>query len=391
MSLLLLGLMVWLVPASWQERRTRHAPEKVLADGPDQYKAFTEVQARFGYQALLEGRLDAAERFLRQAIAADVTVMDAWLRLAEVEAQQGRSAQARTMLRMVADLTPGVLRWKWPQAMLARDLGMADLFTASLNSLVAAGRQINDAFYLLETDNGYSTPAVLEKLLPENREPYLRWLMQWRRPEDASLVWKALPPDRQEDATLRLPFIHFLISNKEMPMARELWRPFADPSGITHPGFEGSLAQSGFDWRFSSRKGEWIIQQTGYPFHAGRQALEIHFSGQANSNFHGLYQYVPVRAGKSYLLTYWWKSRQITSDQGPFVEIIGIDCKGLYRKGPMIVETEDWREVALEFDVPEGCDTALVRLRRVPSRRFDNKIGGTVWLDDFSLQPLEEK
>lgn len=391
MSLLLVGLVGWLAPASWQERQMRQAPETVLSEDPAQFQAVADAQVRLGYQSLLEGRLDDARRSLRQAIAADVTAMDAWLRLAEVAAQQGRADGAQAILRMVADLTPGVLRWKWSQAMLARDLGMADLFTASLNSLVAAGQQINDAFYLLETDNGYSTSAVLERLLPENREPYLRWLMQWRRPEDASLVWKALPSDRQEDPTLRLSFIHFLISNKQMPMARELWRPFADPAGITHPGFEGSLTQSGFDWRFSSRKGEWIIQQTGYPFHAGRQALEIHFSGQANSNFQGLYQYVPIRAGKSYQLTYWWKSRQITSDQGPFVEIIGIDCKGLYRKGPMIVETEDWKEVALEFDVPEGCDTALVRLRRVPSRRFDNKIGGTVWLDDFSLKPLEEK
>ena len=387
-SILLLGMAVWLLPASWLERAASQEAGKVTEEGAGQFADFAEVQARFAYQALLEGRLDDAGAFLRQAIATDVAAMDAWLRLAEAEAGKGRTAQAQKLLGLVADLTPGVLRWKWSQAVLARDLGMADVSTASLNSLVAAGRHVNDAFYLLEIDQRQHTPAVLEKLLPENREPYLRWLMQWRRPEDASLVWNALPLNRQEDPTLRLSFIDFLINNNKMLLVQDLWQTVADPSGITNPGFEGTLTQRGFDWRFSNRKGEWIIQQTGYPFHSGRQSLEIHFSGQANSNFSSLYQYVPVSTGKRYRLAYWWKAKQITTDQGPFVEVTGKDCKGLYQKGPMIVDTEDWAQVALEFDVPKGCDTALVRLRRLPSRRFDNKIEGTVWLDDFSLRPV---
>jgi hypothetical protein len=390
-SMLLAGLTVWLVPFSLQEREAERlqAAETLPAEAPGRYEAFADMQARFGYQALLQGKVDAAKTFLTKAVAADVSAMGVWLRLAEAASQQGNPARAREMLQMVADLTPDVLRWQWSQAMLARDLGMTDLGTASLNRLVAAGREINDAFYLLETDAQSHTPTVLEKLIPENREPYLRWLMQWRRPEDAWLVWNSLPPERREDPTLRLSFIHFLIINDRMSLARDLWRPLADPSGITHPGFEGDLTQQGFDWRFGSRKGEWLIQQTGYPFRSGRQALEVHFSGQANSNFSRLYQYVPLAPGKRYCLTYWWKARQITTDQGPFMEVIGKGCKGLYQKGPMIVGTEDWTEVRMEFDVPQDCEAILLRLRRVPSRRFDNKIGGTLWLDDFSLQCLE--
>jgi hypothetical protein len=388
--MVLLALVVWLLPASWQERRVWPGPEAVLTEPPDRYQDVAEVQMRLGYQALMEERLDAAETFLGQAIVADVTAMDAWLRLAEAKAAKGLAEPARAILRMVADRTPDVLRWQWTQAMLSRELGMTDLGTASLNRLVAAGRSVNDALYLFETDHG-NTAAVLDKLLPENREPYLRWLMHWRRPDDAAIVWQALPPERQDDPTLRLSFIDFLINNNQISLARDLWQPLADPSGITHPGFEEPLTQKGFDWRFSNRKGEWIIQQTGYPFHGGQKALEVLFTGQTNPNFSGLSQVVPLLPGRPYRLSYWWKAREITSDQGPFMDVTGKGCKGLYQKGPMIVDTEEWTQVSLEFDVPEGCDGVVVCLRRVPSRRFDNKLGGTLWLDDFSLQPVENK
>jgi hypothetical protein len=250
---------------------------------------------------------------------------------------------------------------------------------------------VNDAFYLLETHYHADVATVLERLLPENREPYLRWLMQWRRTEDAILAWKALPASNRRDQKLRLSFIHFLSNNDKIQMAQELWRPSADPAGITNPGFEGSLTQAGFDWRFNDRKDEWAIRTTTSPSHSGRQALEIRFSGVANSNFSNLYQLAAISPAARYRLTFWWKAKQITSDQGPFLEILGKGCQGLYRKGPTLLGTEDWHQVLLEFDVPEGCDTASIRLRRLQSKRFDNKIGGTLWLDDFSLQPLGGK
>ena len=51
--------------------------------------------------------------------------------------------------------------------------------------------------------------------------------------------------------------------------------------------------------------------------------------------------------------------------------------KGLYKAGPMITGTQGWREVSIEFEMPEGCRAAVVRLRRLPSTRFDSKIRGT--------------
>ena len=57
----------------------------------------------------------------------------------------------------------------------------------------------------------------------------------------------------------------------------------------------------------------------------------------------------------------------------------------------MINGTHDWGTEMIEFSPPEGCEAVVVRLRRKPSRRFDSKISGTVWLDDFRLEKDRKK
>jgi hypothetical protein len=49
-----------------------------------------------------------------------------------------------------------------------------------------------------------------------------------------------------------------------------------------------------------------------------------------------------------------------------------------------------WHTETLEFTPPEECNAVVVRLRRLKSRRFDSKIAGTLWLDDFKLEKIAQ-
>jgi hypothetical protein len=98
-----------------------------------------------------------------------------------------------------------------------------------------------------------------------------------------------------------------------------------------------------------------------------------------------------VTALKRLRLSYAWKSQGITTDQGPFIEIVGYDQKGLSQSGPMMTGTHKWRDDAIEFRPPAGCRAVLVRVRRRPSHRFDSKIKGSIWLDDFHLKILDSE
>ena len=122
--------------------------------------------------------------------------------------------------------------------------------------------------------------------------------------------------------------------------------------------------------------------------HEGKYALRISFDGRQNISFHNLYQIVPVVPLERFRLRYAWKSTGITTDQGPFIEIVGYDQKGFSQSGPMITGTHTWREEAIEFEVPAGCRAVVVRVRRRSSHRFDSKIKGSFWLDNFRLEIL---
>jgi hypothetical protein len=67
------------------------------------------------------------------------------------------------------------------------------------------------------------------------------------------------------------------------------------------------------------------------------------------------------------------------------VEIYSYEVRGLYKKGAMALGSRDWEQVDVAFTAPVDCHAVVVRLRRNTSLRFDNKIQGVLWVDDFAL------
>jgi hypothetical protein len=170
----------------------------------------------------------------------------------------------------------------------------------------------------------------------------------------------------------------------------DIWQKTTGNDGLTNPGFETDITGLGFDWRhWGEKDGNWELRRSNYETAEGNFALKVTFNGQENISFQHLYQIFAVNPKKRYRITYAWKSRGITSDEGPFVDIYSYDKKGLYKAGPMLTGTHGWHEDSIEFDIPDNCHAAVVRLRRRPSRRFDSKIRGMVWIDNFRLEKIE--
>ena len=137
------------------------------------------------------------------------------------------------------------------------------------------------------------------------------------------------------------------------------------------------------------KDGKWELKRVYSEAVEGDYALKVTFNGQENISFQHLYQIFAVNPQEKYRMTYAWKSRGITTDEGPFVEIYGYDKRGLYHAGPMITGSQGWHEESIEFEMPADSRAAVVRLRRRTSMRFDSKIRGTVWIDHFRLEKIE--
>ncbi len=337
--------------------------------------------------AWLQQQPEKAAGFFRQAVSQDPLFIDAWLRLAEAEAAQGDEEKAKAILTFTTDMTDQVLRWKWTQVMLARELGMETVFYRNSNYLLSRKVLVQDTLQLLHTHLGGETSAVIAVLEPVNLAAYLDWLMGWGMTDESLMAWQALTAIVEPDKETALHYAHFLLSHKRIIPSVDIWQKYTGSAGLTNPGFERNITGQGFDWRhWGEKDGNWELKRVNDDIVEGEYALKIKFHGQENVSFQHLYQIFAVDPQEEYRLTYAWKSKGITTDEGPFVEIIGYDTQGLYLAGPMITGSNGWHEESIVFEVPADNRAAVVRLRRRTSMRFDSKIRGTVWLDNFRLE-----
>lgn len=391
-TLLLTGFSAWLLPFGWQQRHLARQDYTFTAAEAKALRHHPEAMAAFGRRAWFGLDPAGAAGYYREVVIRDPARMEIWLKLAEAEAALGRTDAARAIVAFVDRRAGGVLFWQWPTALLAHDLGLEDVFRRCVNRLAARGWKLADTFNLADTHFGGDARATLAALSPAARPAYLEWLMRWDRAADARTVWQAVAADGPVDDTIRLKFVNFLISRKAVAEAGAIWHGTGGPGGMTNGGFEQAVRNTGFDWRWGrSPDGHWSVQQA---FGQGRDhgtAARITFYGAENLAFHHLYQIVPVTPGTPHRLHWWWRGQALTTDQGPYVEVAGYDCQGLRVASPTLTGSREWAPQTLAFTPPEDCRAVLVRVRRNRSHRFDSKISGTLWVDDFEIALPEQR
>jgi hypothetical protein len=318
----------------------------------------------------------------------DVLFVDAWLKLAQSEMILGNPHKAKTILQFLDKLTRNIFRWKWEQILMASELEMDDLLFGNINFTVKHGKKVQDAFQLLDGYVDGNVIRAIQVLDTNNLTAYLEWLMRWSRTDDAKVVWQKIMASGIQNKDIQLKYINFLVSQKEVKEAADIRRQsVGHADSITNPGFENEITGQGFDWRYTAnQKGKWTIRRTLSGAFSGEHCLIIRFEGKENISFGHLYQIVPIEPMTPYRLTYHWRSRDLTTDQGPFVDIYGYDCKGYFANGSMMLGTHGWQKQDIEFTAPEDCHAVVIRLHRRPSHRFDSKISGRLWLDDFKLE-----
>jgi tetratricopeptide (TPR) repeat protein len=387
-TLVLMVLSSWLMIHNWQHRAIFHKDYVFQAEEQHKFRHFPKALYDIGLKFWFDNDTAAAAPFFREAAIQDVLFVDAWLKLAQAETVLGNSDKAQTILQYLGKLTRNIIRWKWEQTLLANELGMEDLLFSNINFTVKHGIKVQDAFQLFDGYLNKNVMRAIQVLDTANLIFYLEWMMRWDRVDDAKILWQKIMASGTQDEDIRLKYIHFLVSQKQVEQAADIRRQNVDDiDSMTNAGFENEITGRGFDWRYTAnQKGKWTIRRTLSGAFSGAHCLKIRFEGKENISFSHLYQIVPIDSLTPYRLTYHWRSRDLTTDQGPFVDIYGYDCKGFYAKGPMMLDTHGWQKQDIEFTAPGNCHAVVVRLHRRPSRRFDSKIAGRLWLDDFRLE-----
>ncbi|GLI36426.1 tetratricopeptide repeat protein [Desulforhabdus amnigena] len=388
LSLILLGMAASLV---WYSVCTNRISEKDV----DFLKKHASV-GLFPESWVLKGKLAYYEdlnaalavQSFRRAIAIQPLRMDAWFELAKAEAVQGNEAEARKVVDTLSPLLAQISTWKWQEFLLANDMRDGERFAACFNFILnRLPYRTQEACYLAQQFWG-EWAAVVPHLEQQNHPVFLRQLMRTNEADVALFLWSKMEEGAEaEDQDLRLRFCQFLLNNKRLGEAKKVWRRFAGDKGtvVYDGGFETEPMNMAFGWR-QGRHPEVVVERTLEAPYSGSYSMHLHFRGTANVGFSHVSQVVPVEAGKTYHLSFAQKSRNLTTDQGIFLHLSGYGCKGLNVMSEPLLGSTPWTRVDLDVAVPEGCEAALIQIRRKESLKFDSKISGDYWIDAIEMK-----
>jgi hypothetical protein len=242
--------------------------------------------------------------------------------------------------------------------------------------------------------------ALLSQALPADVEAYIQALDYFasiQQVEPGLRVWQRLIDLRKPfELSQSFPFLDELIRADRSEEARRTWREALVSTG--HPenepanrssnwngDFSRDFVNGGLGWRWASPLGATIDFDSAPPAH-GARSVRLDFGGGANLDLSQPSEYIPVEPNRAYHFHAYLRTEGITTESGIRFSIVDphhLDSVNLLTED--LTGSHPW--TAVDADVATGPQThfVLLRLRRIPSRLFDNKLSGTAWMADVSF------
>jgi hypothetical protein len=343
-----------------------------------------------------------------------------WMSLGNVYEIMYEIPKARQTFKNASTAAPTSTRvaWVWANFLIRDESGsgaetlhalkrIAELEPGSLENVLRLGARTS--IPMAEIYRQVVAPDAASQLAAMN------FFTEAKQYDVAALAWKALisiARSRKPLETLEvtysgeltrknlLTYVNFLINEGRIEPAESAWREFlevihysvasSDPANLVfNPRFEQEPLNSGFDWRMEPSKDFEFFRvpvPPGAPL--GGQCAVINFPGKSNIDFTNVYQYVPVKPNQQYRFSAWAQSKSLTTDSGVFVEIVDATSPTHSVKTAALLGDVNWTELRADISTGRESKLLLIRLRRNPSDKFDNLLGGQVWFGDFKLRAV---
>jgi hypothetical protein len=239
---------------------------------------------------------------------------------------------------------------------------------------------------------------VLRSGLPQGcraAESWLRFVIQAGRLDDAQRTWEWVVGRGYADDALVGEYAEFLIRQGHPDWAASAWaRYLGTRSGdyrkstyLFNGGFESEPAQSPFDWNVARTQGVEVARDCTTAW-SGKCSLRIKFAGTKNLDFAAASQLAFVMPGP-YRFHAFIRSEGLTTDQGIRFRISDAEVPArLDVIFGQFTGTRPWSPVEQAFVVSPETRLLQVQVIRKPSLKFDNKVGGTAWIDELRLEPM---
>ncbi|MEP7273084.1 MAG: carbohydrate binding domain-containing protein [Acidobacteriota bacterium] len=192
-------------------------------------------------------------------------------------------------------------------------------------------------------------------------------------------------------------FVTALLNAGQLDLARNIWGEMVTENSedLRHTIFNGGLER---DVRPGFEQFDWNLTENGFmratlsagTAHSGVRALRIDFKGGDTTQIDGeIRQFVLVRPGQRYFLSAWVKTNALQTPEGPRLVVTLPDrTTQIAASAPVKAGTDDWQELSVTFTVPPGLEAVIVQIKRIPKFSYDEPTRGTVWFDDFRVDPV---
>ncbi len=389
--LVLLGLAVLQLFIARQEQTAYSSTKVSAAMLESQYSSslLTWHAKRFH---LIEGDMAQAEGLFKRALVQNPLYLPAWLGLAELRNDQGSKPESQAILEYVDQLSADISRWRWDKALLAYQLGRFDILSRDLSYVIEKIPGNSRQSALKMAFSIWDDPQELLSRIGTQNVLYLfNYAIQTTQVDTALAFWPYIEKMGVEaNKKDVLTFLNALILNKKITIAMPIWKKYFNSQSLLYDGsFQEEPMNTAFGWRVDKPKGStWRIESDKGKEKS--QAMRLHFSGTENLAFNHLSQIVPLASAKKYSLTGWLKTEKLTTDQRPYLEVVGYQCTIPPAKTEIIAKSQPWTPFTLTFNVSEDCEAVQVRVRRDPSNHLDNLLAGDLWLRDLEIHDTGE-
>jgi tetratricopeptide (TPR) repeat protein len=351
-------------------------------------------------------------RDLRRAVLYDQRATEAnprsdtyWMDLADAYEAIGQPAPAQGAFQRAQSVHPisSDVAWRYGNFLL-RQKDYSEAFAELRRALMTDPNLTVEAVSECSKTSD-DLPRILTEVLPNQNRYYLMaldYFLAQHQTDAALMVWdqlRALKPTAKMAEVV--PLINGLISQERVEDAQRVWRQAlgatgwpqdggGDSSLVFNGGFEHDMLNGAFDWREDSVSGA-TFSSVSDVVHAGGRALRITFDGSENLDFQNLWQFSPVEPRHRYHFAAYLRLEGISTDSGIRFSIHdAFHPAALQILSPDLVGSQPWSLVEADFATGPETHLLTIALRRVPSWKFDNKLRGTVWVDDVSLVPVSE-
>lgn len=351
--------------------------------------------AERAYRAFLAGQTRQGLARFEDAVNRNPASPYRWCDYGEALLSAGKGVQAAESMRRGLELGPYVA------PILMRGVNFA-YRTRDRKSALRTGRRLlaivesyDESVFTAWRHMEVPAAELVESGLPDGRsaQSYLRFLLATGSLDDAATAWAWIERRGYAGDLLADEYAGLLVRSGQPGAAFEAWRSYAGAREPGYPGanavfngsFEREPAGRVFDWRIDTADG-FSAERDPTVAAAGQFSLRLSFAGTRNLQFQHVSQTVFVRPG-TWRFEARLKTEGITSDEGIGFRIVDPETPArLDIPTERLTGTHDWVRIQVVFRARPDTRLVQIQVVRNPSLKFDNKLGGTAWIDDVSLR-----